>query len=1141
MDLTLADVRGAFSATTYARAQEYVRQRRVLSVEQDGDVLNANVSGSERQVYRQEILVSKFHAGAGIDGVCSCPVGFNCKHVAAVLIDFVQGVSVPPLVTGNKSAAFNDLSAVPLSRTVTAWLERVESEAIGAQNIQAKIITGAKTAVAYRLVFALSPSYHGKKVLLHLCRARLRKNGELAAAQAVSDASRLLYDPPAYVQEQDHDLIGLFLAQSFSAYTYQANCEPTGKLGAQLLRLLVEQERLLWTNSLSDLNKGIAHPLQLSSARSAVLDWSEQRNGAESDLPVDTLRLGWRFALEPGAEDANDALNTLDYILPTEPPWYIDNLSCGELIFPQPPHGISINKLNELVLQAPLLYASNKLEVSQQLLAQGLADIIPLPDRVLETMRDDVLPQPMLVLDSVENAGDSSLLDFAQLYFRYDGDFVSAQFEPLLTRHSRAGFEKIVRNQAAENALQQTLFELGMFSSADGGHPLAALPGLFFLEDQSAWLAFAKEGVPQLLAQGWEIDQQPGYRFDLTEVEDWYAEIDQGNDQPGNPWFDLELGIVVNQKRLSLLPVLVDLIRHAPDDFNPQVLSERADSDELLVTLDDGVRVALPWGRIKPILNTLGELYFNDKTGDSVRLSALDAARLAELDGNLQLRWLGGERLRGMGQKLSAFGGVKQVVAPLGLQATLRDYQAQGLAWMQFLREYDLAGILADDMGLGKTIQTLAHILTEKEAGRLTAPALVIAPTSLMGNWQEEAARFAPALRVVVLQGKQRLERFEQIPQADLVLSTYALLPRDEERLREHAYHLLILDEAHYIKNARSKAAQSAALLRARHRLCLTGTPLENHLGELWAQFHFLLPGLLGDEKSFNRDFRHPIEKQGNQVRRTLLQRRIKPFLLRRTKDAVAKELPPKTEMVRSVELSGAQRDLYETVRLAMDKKVRDAIAKKGMARSHIVILEALLKLRQACCDPRLVKTDAAHSAAAGNVPSAKLQALMEMVEELREEDRRILIFSQFTSMLALIAAELVQRDISFTQLTGETQDRAAAVRTFQQGEAAVFLISLKAGGVGLNLTAADTVIHYDPWWNPAAENQATDRAWRIGQDKPVFVYKLIAKGTVEEKIQILQQKKSALAQAMLSPTGEAQNGALTQDDLQAIFAPLSD
>jgi len=545
------------------------------------------------------------------------------------------------------------------------------------------------------------------------------------------------------------------------------------------------------------------------------------------------------------------------------------------------------------------------------------------------------------------------------------------------------------------------------------------------------------------------------------------------------------------------------------------------------------VRVALPWGRIKPILGTLGELYFSEKGSAKLRLPTLDAARLADLDRGAKLRWLGGDALRAMGQKLARSNGVQTVPKPEGLQATLRDYQSDGLSWMQFLREHDLAGILADDMGLGKTIQTLAHILVEKNAGRLDRPALVIAPTSLMGNWQHEAARFAPSLRVLLLQGPARARHFEHIGEYDLVLTTYALLGRDEQVLREQLFHLVILDESHYIKNTRSKVTQTAGLLRARHRLCLTGTPLENHLGELWSQMHFLLPGLLGDEKTFNNQFRTPIEKEGNDIRRALLSRRIKPFLLRRTKDVVAKELPPKTEVVLNVALSGAQRDLYETVRLAMDKKVRDEIAKKGVARSQLVILDALLALRQVCCDPRLVKSALAKKS---TVPSAKLALLVQMVQELLEEGRKILIFSQFTSMLKLIEDELSALKIDYALLTGDTRDRSGQVSAFQQGAVSVFLISLKAGGVGLNLTAADTVIHYDPWWNPAAENQATDRAWRIGQDKPVFVYRLIAKDTLEEKIQVLQRQKSELADAMLAE-GSAQNIKMTQEDLHAIFA----
>jgi len=339
-------------------------------------------------------------------------------------------------------------------------------------------------------------------------------------------------------------------------------------------------------------------------------------------------------------------------------------------------------------------------------------------------------------------------------------------------------------------------------------------------------------------------------------------------------------------------------------------------------------------------------------------------------------------------------------------------------------------------MGLGKTIQALAHVLTEKERGRLDRPALIVVPTTLVHNWREEAQRFTPTLRVLDLHGPQRHDRFDQIGEHDLILTTYALLWRDEAILAGHDYHLLLLDEAQYVKNAATKSAATIRTLRARHRLCLTGTPLENHLGELWAQFDFLLPGFLGTRQDFTRRWRTPIEKGGDAVRRDLLARRIRPFMLRRRKDEVATELPPKTTIVRTVELEGAQRDLYETVRAAMQEKVRAAVAAKGLARSHIIVLEALLKLRQVCCDPRLVKI----KEAARIKESAKLDLLLHMLPELIEEGRRILLFSQFTSMLDLIAAALRNAGIPYVMLTGDTTDRITPVERFQQGEVPVAL-----------------------------------------------------------------------------------------------------
>jgi SNF2 family DNA or RNA helicase len=365
----------------------------------------------------------------------------------------------------------------------------------------------------------------------------------------------------------------------------------------------------------------------------------------------------------------------------------------------------------------------------------------------------------------------------------------------------------------------------------------------------------------------------------------------------------------------------------------------------------------------------------------------------------------------------------------------------------------------------------------------------------------------------VVIHGNKRQPLLDQINQFDVVVTTYPLMLRDEAIYCEYVFEHIILDEAQQIKNAQAKVTQVIKTLRGRFRLCLSGTPLENHLGELKSLMDFCLPGLLGQHTYFNKQFRGPIEKQADVEKSQLLSQRIAPFMLRRTKKEVVSELPEKTVIIQTLELERDQRNLYESIRLVMEKKLRELFAKKGVSSSHIEFLDALLKLRQACCDPRLVKLEQAQQVK----DNAKMTWLIQNLPEMIEEGRKILIFSQFTGMLALIEDELKRLAISYSKLTGQTRDRQTQIDSFQEGDNSVFLISLKAGGTGLNLTAADTVIHFDPWWNPAAERQATDRAHRIGQLNPVFVYKLIAQGTVEEKIQEMQQHKQGLADSILS------------------------
>jgi len=568
-------------------------------------------------------------------------------------------------------------------------------------------------------------------------------------------------------------------------------------------------------------------------------------------------------------------------------------------------------------------------------------------------------------------------------------------------------------------------------------------------------------------------------------------------------------------------------------------LDELAAGEATFVPLDDGRLLPLPSERLRPLLAALFELFELGAITEEgeLRLNPMQTADLADLAAATQainLRWLGGERLLELGARLRNAGQIKPVAPPPGFKGQLRLYQKEGLSWLQFLREVELGGILADDMGLGKTVQTLAHILVEKQSGSADRPTLVIAPTSLMANWRLEAARFAPDLKVLTLHGNERKPLFEKIDDHDVVLTTYTLLRYDKDVLLARDYHLVILDEAQNIKNPKATTTQLVHQLKARHRLCLSGTPMENHLGELWSLCHFLNPGLLGDSQTFRRVFRTPIEKHDDAHRGRLLARRVRPYLLRRTKAEVEQDLPEKTEIVENIELSGDQRDLYESIRLAMHERVRREIATKGAARSHIIILDALLKLRQVCCDPRLLKLEAAKNVE----ESAKLTRLMDMLPAMIEEGRRILLFSQFTSMLALIEAELKRLKLDHLKLTGRTKNRADLVERFQAGETPLFLISLKAGGSGLNLTTADTVIHYDPWWNPAVEDQATDRAHRIGQDKPVFVYRLRTLGTVEEKIQELQVKKRGLVDGLFDAGGKSITN-LDADDITALFTPI--
>jgi SNF2 family DNA or RNA helicase len=481
--------------------------------------------------------------------------------------------------------------------------------------------------------------------------------------------------------------------------------------------------------------------------------------------------------------------------------------------------------------------------------------------------------------------------------------------------------------------------------------------------------------------------------------------------------------------------------------------------------------------------------------------------------------------------ELRSFAGVEPADPTGGFQGTLRAYQRDGLGWLHFLRRFHFGGCLADDMGLGKTVQVLALLeerrVARAEAGGDAPPSLVVVPRSLIFNWKEEAARFTPRLRVFDQTGPDRARDAGGFGEADVVLTTYGTLRRDVQFLKDFRFDYCILDEAQAIKNADSESAKAARLLQGGHRLALSGTPVENHLGELWSLFEFLNPGMLGSASVFQlAQGRNPDDEA-----RQLLAKALRPFILRRTKEQVAQDLPEKTEQTIYCELEGEQKRRYDELRDYYRRALLGQIDEVGLNRSKMQILEALLRLRQAACHPGLIDPDRTSE------PSAKLDALLPQLAELMDEGHKVLVFSQFTKLLAIVRKRLDDDGLSYEYLDGRTRDRQARVERFQEDpECKLFLISLKAGGLGLNLTAAEYVFLLDPWWNPAVEAQAIDRAHRIGQTRPVFAYRLIARDTVEEKILELQKSKRDLADAIINADNSLIR-TLDREDLELLLS----
>jgi SNF2 family DNA or RNA helicase len=525
------------------------------------------------------------------------------------------------------------------------------------------------------------------------------------------------------------------------------------------------------------------------------------------------------------------------------------------------------------------------------------------------------------------------------------------------------------------------------------------------------------------------------------------------------------------------------------------------------VILDDGTRGMVPEDWLKRYLRIAA---FGESRDGHVRFRSTQTALLdALLEAQPAVRI--DEAFARARAELAQFSGIRPLDAPASFHGTLREYQCEALGWFAFLRRFGFGGCLADDMGLGKTVMVLALLEARRLSQEKDRPrtSVVVVPRSLVHNWIDEASRFAPGLKVVDYTGDARAAA--KVEDFDVLLTTYGTLRRDAPRLSEQRFDYVILDEAQAIKNATTASAKAARLLRGSHRLALSGTPIENHLGELWSLFEFLNPGFLGPAAAFGKAV--PATGRPERLDLELVARALRPFILRRTKEQVAPELPEKFEQTIHCDLEPAQRRFYDDLRRHYRATLLASVANRGMAKSKMQVLEALLRLRQAASHSGLV--DAARS----GEPSAKFDVLLSRLREIADEGHKALVFSQFTTLLGLLRGRLADEGITFEYLDGRTRDRAERVARFESDPACpVFLISLKAGGVGLNLTAADYVFLLDPWWNPAVEAQAIDRAHRIGQSRHVFAYRLIARDTVEEKIAELQTSKKKLADALLDP-----------------------
>lgn len=1092
----LEALRAGFNAQYWKRGEGYFAEQRV-NLQFVGEVeVRATVQGSRAAAY--DVRLGETGKAGRVEGFCNCPIGFGCKHIIATLHALEEQT--------------RHVERAPGAGRVERWLDAVEQ--------RQEIDDVEQSPLKLAFVFERGS---GRSTALSVSTYRCVPIGEQRRLVSRIDLSRQarsrgsniasLEDRRTWWELQE-------LAREAGAHVEVRHEVPVvGRRSREMLVRLVQTQRAY----LGDIDA----PLRAGPRRAGELAWRMLSTGEQ------VLGVQLRGRKIAGVDRAAE-------LLPVTPPAYLGahrdgGYVVGELDLPTLADSPLKRGMSGVPLPTISAADSRRLQpkTRARLEAMGLPQPQPVPER--ETPPLEIVLRATTRTE-LRGVGDRLVLGFAYAGVVVEDDPSS---DAVLAYDEDEQPYVFKRDSAAEKAAIDRLVAMGFEHDGEA----------FIAPDYSTWSQFVLRGRLELDELGWRSAFEEGSDLARPVLEEQTLRLSihdaspragqrakgEANAVAFESWAELSLEVCIDGEMVSLIPALEAAIWSGELRGDGSGI-EVADAVPLVLVMEDESTrvVVVARDRIQSAVDVLVELFDLREAfpGGSERLRVRHA-QLARI--GLGLSWLefhAPKHLAKIARALEGFDALAPVEPPAGLRAELRGYQKHGLAWLAFLRDRGFAGVLADDMGLGKTVQALAHVLEEFNAGRLDRPVLVVAPRSVLINWSREAARFAPQLSVAHWHGGQRAQAGAP-DDHHIVVTSYATLRRDEQ-LQRQPWHMLILDEAQAIKNPDSKTRAVVRGLETRHRLAMTGTPVENNLLELWSLFDVLMPGYLGTRAEFQSHFRGPIERTGDAQRMQTLQRRVAPFMLRRTKGEVLPELPPKTEVVEWVELEGAQAELYESVRAGLDQSVRRALREKGLARNQIIVLDALLKLRQVCCDPRLVKLERAREVE----QSAKLERLLERLEGLVAAGQRVLVFSQFATMLALIEQALAQRGLRSQKLTGRTRKRQPLIDRFQAGEVPIFLISLKAGGTGLNLTAADVVIHYDPWWNPAAEDQATDRAHRIGQKKPVTVYKFVAAGSVEAAILDLQARKADLA-AQVQEGARALGGAIRAEDLDVLFAPL--